>query len=149
MIDNQNFIIRKIEKNDFNNQLLELLNQLSSIDIKSILMNDFDLFIDSLHDNHLIYVIQEIESHLIIGTGTLIIEPKLIHNFGKVGHIEDIVIHSDYRGKNLGKYLIEFLSNKANELNCYKVILDCSDENVFFYEKCNFTKKGNQMSIYF
>jgi glucosamine-phosphate N-acetyltransferase len=149
MINNKKYIIRKIEKNDYNNNLLKVLNQLSPINTNIINLCDFNLYIDSLNKNHLIFVIEDIESHLIIGTGTIVIEQKIIHNFGKVAHIEDIVIDSQHRGNNLGKYLLEFLVNKANELFCYKVILDCSDEHIFFYEKCNFIKKGNQMSIYF
>ena len=31
------------------------------------------------------------------------------------------------------------------EAGCYKVILDCSEENVPFYEKCGLTKKEVQM----
>ncbi len=34
------------------------------------------------------------------------------------------------------------------EENTYKVILDCSDKNVPFYEKLNYKKVGNNMAIY-
>ena len=147
--DNKDYIIRFIEKNDFHYCYLDLLNQLSTFNIDQINIIDFNEFIDNLNNNHMIYVIEDINSQLIIGTGTLLIENKIIHNMGKLGHIEDIVIHSKYRGQKLGKYLINFLSNMAKELNCYKVILDCNDENIFFYEKFNFKRNGNQMSIYF
>lgn len=33
----------------------------------------------------------------------------------------------------------------AQELGCYKVILDCSEDNVPFYEKCGLTRKEVQM----
>ena len=33
----------------------------------------------------------------------------------------------------------------AEEAGCYKVILDCSEENVPFYAKCGLTKKEVQM----
>ena len=45
--------------------------------------------------------IEERES--IVGSGTLLIEQKLIRSCGKAGHIEDIVISEKYRGKKLGK----------------------------------------------
>ena len=35
--------------------------------------------------------------------------------------------------------------DQAREAGCYKVILDCSDSNVKFYEKCGFQKKEVQM----
>jgi glucosamine-phosphate N-acetyltransferase len=34
-------------------------------------------------------------------------------------------------------------------VGCYKVILDCSEKNVPFYEKCGFTVKEKQMVVYF
>ncbi len=37
------------------------------------------------------------------------------------------------------------LLDYAREAWCYKVILDCSDQNVAFYEKCGFEKKEVQM----
>jgi ribosomal protein S18 acetylase RimI-like enzyme len=39
----------------------------------------------------------------IVGAGTLLIEPKFIHQCGWTGHIEDIVVHEDARGLGLGK----------------------------------------------
>lgn len=39
----------------------------------------------------------------IVGAGTLLIEPKFIHECGWTGHIEDIVVHEDARGLGLGK----------------------------------------------
>lgn len=52
-----------------------------------------------------------------------------------MGHIEDIVIRKEYRGRNLGKRLIDLLKQIANVNTCYKVILDCGEHNVGFYEK--------------
>lgn len=37
----------------------------------------------------------------------------------------------------------------AHESGCYKVILDCSDDNVPFYQKCGLERKGAQMAVYF
>ena len=85
----------------------------------------------------------------IVGTGTIIIEHKLIRNNGKVANIEDIVIDEEYRNYGLGKMLIECLTEYAKIKNCYKCILDCSVDNVIFYEKCGYTNKGIQMSYYF
>ncbi len=85
----------------------------------------------------------------VIGTGMLFVERKLIHGCGMVGHIEDIVVHDTYRGKNLGKVIIEYLTNLAQSLGCYKVILDCSEKNQQFYAKCGYITKGTQMAKYF
>jgi glucosamine-phosphate N-acetyltransferase len=85
----------------------------------------------------------------IIGHGTLVVEKKLIHNISKVGHIEDVVIHKDCRGLNMGKKMIEHLMKVAEERGCYKVILDCDMKNVEFYVKCGLKPKGIEMARYF
>ena len=48
-----------------------------------------------------------------MATGTLLIEEKLLRNFGKVGHIEDIVIHLDFRKYGLGKKMIQVVGQDA------------------------------------
>ena len=77
------------------------------------------------------------------------IETKIIHNFGKVAHIEDVIVDNTYRGKGLGKMLVQKCIDYAQKLDCYKIILNCSDENIPFYEKCGFSKKENEMTLYF
>jgi glucosamine-phosphate N-acetyltransferase len=75
---------------------------------------------------------------IVMGTATLYILEKLIHSGGKVGLIEDVAVSEKARGLGLGKLLIETLTHHADKQRCYKVILSCSEENVAFYEKCDF-----------
>ena len=85
----------------------------------------------------------------IIGSGTLIVEPKIIHGGKPVGHIEDIVVHPQHRGKGIATKILEQLVQYAETKECYKVILDCKEEVAIVYEKAGFTKHGLQMSKYF
>ena len=73
-------------------------------------------------------------------------ETKLIHNFGRVAHIEDVVVDKSMQGYGLGKKLLEIAKKESKD--CYKIILDCSSENVGFYKKCGFEWKGNQLALY-
>ena len=80
----------------------------------------------------------------------------------KIGHIEDVVVDSSYRGFNLGLKLLLFWSHWKFDLSriiqelrrvgeaagCYKVILDCSEKNVGFYERCGFVRKEVCMAWY-
>ena len=66
-----------------------------------------------------------------------------------MAHIEDVIVHNEYRGHGLGKVLLDKCLEIAKQECCYKIILDCSDINCKFYEKCGFMKKGNQMALYF
>ena len=59
----------------------------------------------------------------IVATGTILIENKLIHGINKVAHIEDIVVDKKTRGMGLGKKLISFLLNIAENKKCYKIYL--------------------------
>jgi glucosamine-phosphate N-acetyltransferase len=79
----------------------------------------------------------------VIGYGSIIIETKI--RGGKMGHIEDIVTHSNYRGQGLGKHLMEFLLSFAKEQHCYKVALQCKAHNTGFYSNCGLTESGIAM----
>ncbi|KAF8970753.1 Glucosamine-phosphate N-acetyltransferase-like protein [Entomortierella lignicola] len=84
----------------------------------------------------------------IVAAGTVFVERKFIHELGLVGHIEDIAVSSDQQGKKLGLRIIETLKALGKQAGCYKVILDCSEKNVPFYEKCGFERKGVEMGWY-
>uniref|UniRef100_A0A6C0E246 N-acetyltransferase domain-containing protein n=1 Tax=viral metagenome TaxID=1070528 RepID=A0A6C0E246_9ZZZZ len=85
----------------------------------------------------------------IVGSGTIVYEPKIIRGCKYVGHIEDIVVHSDYRSHGIAKNILHLLVEKAKQNNCYKTILDCKPELVAFYQRNGFLENGNQMTMYF
>jgi glucosamine-phosphate N-acetyltransferase len=85
----------------------------------------------------------------IVATGTIIIEPKIIRGGKNVGHIEDIVVANHMRGKGISQKILNMLRVLAREKNCYKVILDCSEEVKNVYTKNGFKVKGVQMAEYF
>jgi len=74
-----------------------------------------------------------------------LIEPKFIHQGGKVGHIEDVVISKEFQGSGIGEKLINFVLDYSKKNDCYKTILDCSDDVKPFYEKIGFKKHSNSM----
>ncbi|GLT94701.1 hypothetical protein SLE2022_124300 [Rubroshorea leprosula] len=146
----ESFRVRKLEISDKAKGFIDLLQQLSVCD--SVSDKEFeDRFqeLRSYGDDHLICVIEDDSSGKIVATGSLLIEKKFLRNCGKVGHIEDVVVDGSARGKQLGKKIIEFLTDHARAMGCYKVILDCSEDNRGFYEKCGFKKKEIQMAKYF
>jgi len=136
-------IIREIEENDLEKGFLESLDFLrkaSDIDknkakeiLKKIKQNT----------NHIIYV--AIDNKKIVGSTTLLIEQKFIHDGGLVGHIEDVVVRKDYEGKGIGIKLVTSLLERAKEKNCYKTILDCKDDVKQFYERIGFKRESNGM----
>ena len=109
-------IIREIEENDLENGFLESLDFLrkaSNIDrdVAREVLKKIN------HDpNHIIHV--AIDDNKIVGSTTLLIEQKFIHEGGLVGHIEDVVVRKDYEGKGVGMKLIRSLLACAKEKNC-------------------------------
>jgi len=145
----EQFLIRNIDESDICQHYYDLLGQLTQMDPKNMDREQTLEFLDSLDKHHSVFVIEHESTKEIVASGTLFIEKKLIRNYGKVGHIEDIVVHQKMRGYGLGKKMIEHLSDESKKIGCYKTILDCSDENVGFYEKCGYKRKGAQMAKYF
>ena len=86
---------------------------------------------------------------IIVGSGTIIYEPKIIREGSYTGHIEDIITHENYRNNGISKIIIENLTQYGKEKGCYKIILDCTIELENFYIKSGFEKKGLQMAKYF
>lgn len=150
VIDNISFILRDIESIDYDKKYLQLLPQLS-IFTEFNMYKPFDNFITSLSPTHRIFVLEDLTTRQIVATTTLLIEPKIIHNFGKVGHIEDVIVDNVYRGKGLGKILVQKAMYAAKTEGCYKCILNCSPKNEAFYKKCGFEHGGGtiEMSRYF
>lgn len=147
------YIVRNLDIYDYMKNYLRLLEQSFTIEPNTISSCAFNDYVSNLHTNHQIIVIEhnsnDISGSQIIGSSTIFIETKIIHNFGKVAHIEDVIVHNEYRGHGLGKLLLDKCIEIAKLEGCYKIILDCSDNNCKFYEKCGFMKKGNQMALYF
>ncbi len=145
----EKYILRRIKEDDYNLGVIELLTQLTTIDKNQISHENFNNFIKKLNTKHQIWVIEDTTVSKIIAHGTLFIEEKLIHNLSRVGHIEDVVVDSEYRGQQLGKHIIDLLINISTLNGCYKTILDCDIKNVDFYVKCGMKQKGIAMAYYF
>lgn len=142
--------IRRMERRDFD-QVHELLGQMTSC--PPVSEEDVERYFaghDSRSDWLQIFVVADsADDKLVVGCGTLLVEPKIIHSLGLVGHIEDVVIHKSAREKGYGQMLVKHLMSTADNLGCYKVTLDCGLMNVEFYQKCGMLPRGTQMAKYF
>jgi glucosamine-phosphate N-acetyltransferase len=83
----------------------------------------------------------------VIGTTTLLVEPKFIFGGGKVGHIEEVSVKVEYQRRGIGFKLVTHATNQAALMGCVKSVLDCSDENVPFYQKIGYSYQDNCMKI--
>lgn len=141
------FKIRNLEKNDYHKNYFELLSKLTYCE--KVSFEDWDKRIEEINNNsyHNIFVIED--TGVIIGSITLLVELKIIRKLGNIGHMEDVVVSNEYRGKGLAKQLIEYCINFSKKKDCYKIILDCNKDLISFYNKFGFENNNIQMSIYF
>ena len=146
-MESTNFIIREIEQADLEKGFFQTLSNLA---ILGRIRDDLEQAKKILQEIksyplYKIFVAVKNDDAEIIGSITLLIEQKFIHDGGKSGHIEDVVTRKEYEGIGVGSALVSAALAFAREKNCYKVILDCSEKNVPFYEKIGFRK--NEISM--
>ncbi len=135
--------IRELEEKDLFNGFLESLDSLrKASDLSPKKAKEIFKKIKS-DKNYKIYV--AVLDSKVVGTTTLFIEQKFIHDGGKVGHIEDVAVIKEYQGKGIGQKVIKALLEYAKKEGCYKTILDCTDDLVSFYEKTGFKRHSNSM----
>ena len=141
--------------------LLDLLDE-EQINIKSqyihllsYLTSTYDLTIEHFNQNIqeiskmgiiIVCILRENGSVKLLGSGTIIIEPKIIHGGKSVGHIEDLVVHPQYRNIGIAQNILDKLISYSKK-DCYKVILNCNPNMEQFYNRAGFEKKCIQMSL--
>lgn len=142
------FEIRQLRRSDLRNGFFETLLNLSQVGPISQDLEQATKILVYIEENKLskIYVAVG-DNGQIIGSITLLVEQKFIHNGGKVGHIEDVVTRKEYGGKGVGSALVKKCIEMAKEAKCYKVILDCSVGNIQFYEKAGFREHEIAMRL--
>lgn len=128
--------IRELAKSDYN-QVIELWTK--------SLSNKFDneINIEHISDPSSITLVS-VDNNTITGVASLYIIKKLTRTLGL---IEDVAVNENYRGKGIGKKLVEKLIGIATEKKCDKTVLNSSEQNSEFYKKIGFEINEIQMII--
>lgn len=139
--------IRRLRLGDLE-RLQYLLNQLSTVG--EVPSERVKVFFDSVEGSatHTVFVVADAQDR-VVACATLIIEPKLLHQGRCVGHIEDVVVDLTLRRQGVGRFMICHIIEYARTHDCYKVILDSSEQVAPFYEKCGMKVHDLQMAKYF
>ena len=135
-------IFRNIEKKDLD-QVFVLLNQLKQIEIDTIDKDKaWSDFINNSGSNSVVGSYND----KIVAYGSVVVENKVR---GEVaGHIEDIVVDSEVRGKMIGVSLIKELIKVAKNKGCYRITLFCKETLVNFYGRNGFEVNNVVMKKY-
>jgi len=130
--------IHELEYIDIDKGFLQVLDNLVPSDLDHAHAKEI---LEKIKSNplHKIFVAEDTETHKIVGTATLLLEPKFINNGMIVGYIEDVAVRKGYERLGIGKQVIENVINYAKTIkHCTKILLYCSDKNRSFYEKLGF-----------
>ncbi|KAI9566097.1 acyl-CoA N-acyltransferase [Boletus coccyginus] len=141
--------IRPLASTDYKRGHLDVLSVLSIVNDlgEAAWVNQFHAM-RAVPSTYYTLVIVDNASDRIVGVGCVFIERKFLRGFGTVGHIEDIAVDKNQQGKKLGQRIIQALTHISENSGCYKTILNCSDSNIPFYEKCGYAKKEIEMAKY-
>jgi glucosamine-phosphate N-acetyltransferase len=135
--------IRKLRIEDLQNGFLTTLDSLrktSDIDQKKA-----ETIFKKIDSNSDYTIAVAVADGKIVGSTTLLIEQKFIHQGGLVGHIEDVVVEKNFQGMKIGEKIIKYVLEISRKQGCYKTILDCTDEVKSFYEKLGFKPVANEL----
>src|ERR1051326_6660827 len=120
------YMIREIEENDIETgRLLEVLENLAPVG--GLTMPAAKMILKEIRSNplHKIFVAVTQEGlgrGLVIGTTTLLVEPKFIFGGGRVGHIEDVAIRAGYQRKGIGFKLVNYATEQAVAMRCVRIV---------------------------
>tara|TARA_Y100000739_G_scaffold80480_1_gene68436 strand:- start:246 stop:668 length:423 start_codon:yes stop_codon:yes gene_type:complete len=135
-------IFRKVIKEDLD-RVFKILNQLKELNIESI---DKVSAWNSFNQNKSTKSIVGVLDNEIVAYGSIVIENKIR---GEVaGHIEDIVVDKNYRGRFIGENLIKELINIGKKNSCYRITLFCKENLENFYSRQGFKKSSINMKKY-
>jgi phosphinothricin acetyltransferase len=128
--------IRKLKITDYS-QVIQIWKQSFS--------NKFDQEINTkyISDPNSITLVS-VDNNTISGVASLHIINKLTRTLGL---IEDVAVNENYRGKGIGKKLVQKLIGLASDKKCDKIVLNSSEKNSSFYKKIGFEKNQIQMII--
>jgi PhnO protein len=143
---NSNLQIRKIQIQDLDfvyKSICELENE----------ELDFELFKEIFNENianpNNLYLIAENENEVV---GFISFHTQnLLHHNGRVGEIQEFFINQKYRGKGIGRQLIEKILQYAEEHKLKSIEVTTNKrrvENVLIYENLGFTLSHNKFTIY-
>jgi len=144
----QNLIMRPLNIGDYDLGFLQILGQLTSVgDVSRQTFEERFHAMKRCPGTYYITVIEDVGSSQIIGTATLVVEQKFIHSASSRGRIEDVVVSDLYRGKQLGKLLVETLNLLGKHVGCYKMSLECKDDNIPFYEGLGYKNEDQNFMV--
>lgn len=150
------FKIRPLEQNDISTGYIDLIckdeSSETSTETNSQKVKEYlDFVCTSKPWMYYNVVLEDTKTSRLIGTGSLIVEQKFIHETALRSRIENISVSEIHRNCGFEVLLLETLSLLAERFGCYKVNMNCPIDLVELCEKLHivYEKGQNIMEIKF
>jgi predicted GNAT family acetyltransferase len=116
------FCIRKLQSRDLQHSYYDVMGLLSDID-RTMLRNSEILH--QLVNEYVFFVVEDVHTHVIIGTGTVIIADST-NNVSQMGYIDNIMIRQDYQNIGLGEMMLQKLRYYClHTEKCVRLFVNC------------------------
>ena len=136
----------RLAKSEDRQRCAELLNVLAKATSDPHEIFDIETF-ESLISNERGSLLVAIDNELILGMASISYNLALRYN-GEYCQLEELVVDSEARGKNVGGLLIEETISLAKKRGCKEFglyLLESTKHNQGFYEKYGFQVIGSEM----
>lgn len=133
-------MIREITESDYQ-QLMELYMHLHETSIPSFETAE-EVWAHILSDRNYHIIVAE-EDGKIVSSCTCLIVPNLTHGPRPYAWVENVVTHSDYRGKGLATACLGRAKEIAEKANCYRLVLMTGSKlnsTLKFYENAGYDR---------
>jgi ribosomal protein S18 acetylase RimI-like enzyme len=145
---NMNYTIRELENKDFQ-QLMELYTHLHEKDIPEMDVQVSSVWESILADKNHHIIVAELNGKFISSCVCVII-PNLTRNQRPYAFVENVVTHSDFRGKGIATACLNYAREIAKSENCYKLMLLTGSKNentLNFYRRAGYNSEDKTAFI--
>jgi len=124
------------------NELFSLLELYKQLNPKDDMINEFTAksIWENIESQNIKYFVAK-ENGKIIASCYICVIPNLTRGGKSIGFIENVITDIEYRGKGIGKNIMENAIKYAKDQNCYKVLLQSGSKRTDahrFYESLGF-----------
>lgn len=132
-------MVREIKENELFD-LLELYLNLHESSVPKMTEHLKSVWDTIINDNNHHIIVNE-QDGKIVSSCVCVIIPNLTRNVRPYAFVENVVTHSDYRGKGYATYCLNYAKELAKKAECYKMMLltgSKEDSTLNFYTKAGY-----------
>lgn len=141
-------MIREIRTNELN-ELLELYTHLHERGIPENTEHLQNIWNTICNDENHHIIVCEVDGK-IVSSCVCVVIPNLTRNIRPYAFIENVVTHTDYRGKGYATACLNFAKGLAQKADCYKMMLltgSKNDSTLNFYKKAGYNSEDKTAFI--